>query len=190
MNEKDIRDRIGQFLKKTARTVVVPASMGFGLSTTSCNGNGLKTVQDAGLDSAATQADARTTGPDLADASIKEDLPLMMVPYLVAMAPDAGLDTAPVPDADRDVFPDAGTDISFPPPPYLAPRYPDAATDIPSPPPPYLAPPPPDAATDGARADADKDATPDLRRDIAFPPPVYLIPHMIDDPLPGPPDKK
>jgi hypothetical protein len=112
MNEKDIRDRIGQFLKKTARTVIVPASMGIGLSSTACNGNGIRRADDAGLDVGAAQADTAKPGPDLPEDAIKYDVPMMMVPYVVAMAPDA-----------------AAADIFTPQPPYLLPPRPDAATD-------------------------------------------------------------
>jgi hypothetical protein len=139
MNEKDIRDRIAQFLKKTARTVIVPASMGIGLSSTACNGNGLRKANDAGLDSTMAQADA--ANPGLPEDAIKHDVPMMMVPYVVAMALDA-----------------AAADVWSPEPPYLVPRPPDAATDsarevggdadkdtlldlrevLPPPPPPYL----------------------------------------------------
>jgi hypothetical protein len=181
MNEKDIRDRIGQFLKKTARTVVVPASMGLGLTSTACNSNGLARARDAGLDSATAQVDASVLGPDQADAALKYDLPMMMVPYVVAMALDAAADqqadaVGQGTDADRDVVPDARADISFPPPPYLAP-------------------PPPDAATDMARGDATKDALPDLRADMAFPPPPYLMPppppnEPMGSDSPRSPDKK
>lgn len=168
MNEKDIRDRIGQFLKKTARTVVVPASLGLGLTSTACNSNGLARARDAGLDSAAAQADASMIGPDQADAAIKYDLPTMLVPYLVAMTPDAAADqatdtAAQGADADRDVLPDTRADLSFPPPPYLAPPPPDAAADV---------------AREAARGDANMDARPDLRADMAFPPPPYLAPSI------------
>ena len=117
-----------------------------------------------------------TARPDLADDGIKNDLPRMAIPYVVAMNLDAAEDATPVSDADNDVLPDARTDILSPFPPYLAP--------------PYLVPPPPDAAADGtreaSRGDADRDATPDVRADIPFPPPPYLLPAMIDDPLLGP----
>ncbi len=171
MNEKDIRDRIGQFLKRTARTVVVPASMGLGFSSTACSGNGLHQAGDAGLDSGTKQADVMTASPDLAADALKYDVPIMMVPYVVAMLPDAAVDTTPASDADNDVLPDARTDISFPPPPYLAPPPRDAAAD---------------GAQEASSRDADRDARPDVRADIPFPPPPYLLPAMIEDPLPGP----
>jgi len=139
MNEKDIRDRIAQFLKRTARAVVVPASMGIGFTSTACNGNGLKQAHDAGLDAGVAQTDAPRTEP--ADAAIKDDVPLMVVPYVVVMALDAAdlplppppylappprdggdtvwkLDTSPG-DADGDAFADARDTIPNPPPPYV-----------------------------------------------------------------------
>jgi hypothetical protein len=175
MNEKDIRDRIGQFLKKTARTVVVPASMGLGLTSTACNSNGLPRARDAGLDSGAAQSDAAMVGPDQADAAIKYDLPMMFVPYVVAMPPDAAADqptdtAAQGADADRDVVPDAKADISFPPPPYLAPLPPDAATDV---------------AREAARGDANMEARPDVRADMATPIPPYLMPPASPNELMG-----
>jgi hypothetical protein len=176
MNEKDIRDRIGQFLKRTARTVVVPASMGLGLSTTACNGNGLRQAGEAGIEAGTTRADAPATTPDLAVDTVRYDMPMMMVPYVIAMALDAAPDTAP--DAESDVLPDARTDISYPPPPYLAPMPPDAAKD---------------GTRETSRADANKDALPDVRAEVRFPEPPYLLPAMIDDPLLGttvPPAKK
>jgi hypothetical protein len=138
MKETDIRDRIAQFLKKTARTVVVPASMGLGLSSTGCEGHSLHgRAADAGPDSGAQHADApgvsdapdgQTLAPDLADAATRDDLPLIMVPYLLAMVPDAAAEVAPdVGPASRlDADDDASTldvraDIAYPPPPYLVP---------------------------------------------------------------------
>jgi hypothetical protein len=124
MKEKDIRDRIAQFLKKTARTVVVPASMGLGLSAAGCDRHALQgKPADGGPDLAAQNSDAATNAPDLADAAAKNDLPLLAVPYLMVMVEDAAADAreAPTVDADRDgaSSPDVGADVSFPPPPYL-----------------------------------------------------------------------
>jgi hypothetical protein len=129
MKEKDIRDRIARFLQKTARTVVVPASMGLGLSATGCDRHSLHGKgADAGPDLVTQNRDAATNPPDLADAATKDDLPLIAVPYLVVMVEDAAADvTAGAPeaqtlDADRDTFSlprDVGPDMSFPPPPYL-----------------------------------------------------------------------
>jgi hypothetical protein len=184
MNEKDIRDRIGQFLKKTARTVVVPASVGIGLSSGACNGDGLKQGGDAGLNSGTSKADAARTGPDQPDAAIKYDVPIMMVPYLVAMPPDAAAEDIPAPpppygiampppndagwiavwklDAPRvDTDSDARTDAR----PDLAAvevsrpeTYMDAVrAEIPFPPPPYLAPPPPPPVPTGDASPSSSD---------------------------------
>jgi hypothetical protein len=131
MNEKDIRDRIAQFLQKTARTVVVPASMGLGLSAAGCDHHSLQgKAADAGPDLVAQNADATTNAPDLADAAAKNDLPLIAVPYLVVMVGNDAADTAADAleaqsvDADRDATAlplDVRADISYPPPPYLVP---------------------------------------------------------------------
>ena len=49
MKEKEIRERVEQFLKRTARNVVVPASLGLGLSLSGCEGNALRAgAADAG----------------------------------------------------------------------------------------------------------------------------------------------
>ena len=140
MKEADIRDRIAQFLKRTARTVVVPASLGLGLSSTGCEAHSLHGgAADAGQDSAAQNADGPTLAPDLADAARKNDLPEMLVPYLVMMVPDAGADMAP--DAGDAQSLDAESDVKGPSldgradiinvlPPYLAPSFlPDASSE-------------------------------------------------------------
>lgn len=129
MQEKDIRDRIARFLQKTARTVVVPASMGLGLSAASCDRHSLHgKAADAGADLVAQIPDAATNPPDLADAATKNDLPLIAVPYLMVMVEDAAADVvadalqAQSVDADRDAFAlpaDAEADMFYPPPAYL-----------------------------------------------------------------------
>jgi hypothetical protein len=129
MKEKDIRDRIARFLQKTARTVVVPASMGLGLSAAGCDRHSLYgKAADAGPDLVAQNPDAATNAPDLADAATRADLPLIAVPYLVVMVEDAAADVvadalqAQSVDADRDasaLLLDVRPDISYPPPPYV-----------------------------------------------------------------------
>lgn len=129
MKEKDIRDRIARFLQKTARTVVVPASMGLGLSAAGCDRHSLYgKAADAGPDLVTQNQDAATNPPDVADAATKDDLPLIAVPYVVVMLEDAAADVvadalqAQSVDADRDAFAlpaDAESDISYPPPPYV-----------------------------------------------------------------------
>ena len=116
MKEKEIRERVEQFLKRTARNVVVPASLGLGLSLSGCEGNALR-------------ARATDAGRDLSDTAITQDLPAMYLVYLVMM-PDAAPDTRPA-DTESEAGssrPDAG---------------PDARPDMASPPPPYMVPPPP-----------------------------------------------
>ena len=113
MKEKDIRDRIARFLQKTARTVVVPASMGLGLSATGCDRHSLHGKgADAGPDLVTQNRDAATNPPDLADAATKDDLPLIAVPYLVVMVEDA-LATAAFEPAACSSF----EVWAFPPPP-------------------------------------------------------------------------
>ena len=131
MKEKEIRERIARFLQKTARTVVVPATVGIGLSGTACDRHSLhRGPADAGRDLVVQTPDAATSASDLADAAIREDLPLIAVPYLVVMVEDAAADLAPDAgeaqgvDADRDASPpplDARLDTVFPQPPYLLP---------------------------------------------------------------------
>jgi hypothetical protein len=111
MKEKEVRERIERFLKRTARNVVVPASLGLGFSLAGCEQHAFQGVAaDAGRDLAgqtadavSQTADASSMGPDVADAGTKdvsskgpdagdagkEDLPLMAVPYVVAMPEDA-----------------------------------------------------------------------------------------------------
>ncbi len=106
MKEKEVRARIEQFLRTTARNVVVPASLGFGLTASGCDSHALHTVVDAGRDVVAHVSDA-TVAPDLRDAASElslpnppylapppppdaaNDLPIMAVPYLVVLPPDA-----------------------------------------------------------------------------------------------------
>jgi hypothetical protein len=131
MKEKEIRDRIEQFLRRTARTVVVPASVGLGLSVAACDRQTLNGgAADAGHDVSGVVADATAqspdvagTAPDSADAVFADDLPLIAVPYLLARVPE---DAASDPAADGES--EAGaTDrdgrladlLPNPPPPYL-----------------------------------------------------------------------
>ena len=171
MKEKEIRDRIARFLQKTARTVVVPASVGIGLSGTACDRHSLhRGPADAGRDLVVQTPDAATNASDLADAAIREDLPLVLVPYLVVIVEDAAADVAP--DAGEAQGVDADRDASPPPP--------DVRPDLLDPPPPYLVFIPP----------------PDARLDTVFPQPPYLLPALAPDETPGapalpmPPEKK
>jgi hypothetical protein len=116
MKEKEIRDRVEQFLKRTARNVVVPASLGLGLSLSGCEGKALR----------AGTADA---GRSVADTATTHDLPGMVLVYMVMM-PDAAPDTRPADteseagESRPDAGPDAGSDIASPPPPYMVPPEP------------------------------------------------------------------
>jgi hypothetical protein len=124
MKEKELRERIEHFSRKTARNVVVPASVGLGLGVSRCDQHALRAkAADAGGDSAAQVSDvAKVSTPDLPpsppearDATSPSDLPLMAVPYLMALPPDAV-----APDQTRDGESEAGT------------QGPDAAVLIPS----------------------------------------------------------
>jgi hypothetical protein len=134
MKEKEIRERVEQFLKRTARNVVMPASLGLGLSISGCEGNALR--------ARTTDAGGADAGRVLTDTAITQDLPAMYLVYLVMM-PDAAPDTRPA-DAETeagssrpDAGPDAGPDISSPPPPYMVPP-PPSEDAMPAPQPPYL----------------------------------------------------
>ena len=143
MKEKEIRDRIQGFLKRTACAVVVPASMGLGLGAGACDRTSLHgSPADAATDLSASLSDAAVTSPDAVvaspDLAFAADLPELLPPYLVVMIPDAQPDVQPIDGAsDADARPDAQPDIATPPPPYMVP---DAGRDLPAVTPPYLAP--------------------------------------------------
>jgi hypothetical protein len=132
MKEREIRDRIARFLQKTARTVVVPASVGLGLSAAGCDRHSLNgRLVDGAADLLEHNSDALTNAPDLAareDTVARDDLPQIAVPYVVAMLEDAAagvaadaLEVQSV-DADGDAsssLPDVEPDIFYPPPAYL-----------------------------------------------------------------------
>jgi hypothetical protein len=130
MKEKEVRDRIARFLEKTARTVVVPATMGLGLAAAGCDGHALHgKAADAGPDLVAQNADASTNAPDLADAVTEDDLPPVYPPYVVLMdLPDVAVVVADAlealsVDADRDALvpADVSRDFRFPPTPHTVP---------------------------------------------------------------------
>jgi len=141
MKEKEIRERIERFLKKTARNLVVPASVGLSLS--GCDTHPLGHGRaDAGRDVASQQSET-------ADATNAADFPAVLPPYLVMMMPDADAEPVPADTAsEAQALPDAGPEIPWPPVPYLvvapspdaAPPGPEAGTEVPlpPPPPPYL----------------------------------------------------
>jgi hypothetical protein len=141
MKEKEIRERIERFLKRTAQTVVVPTTMGLGLSLSGCDGHSLRAGSaDGGSDTSAQVSDAATTPSDTALAL---DLPPIYPPYLmISDMPDSA------PEAKPDVESEAGggtLDASLPPdaPVYgvsFPPTVADAAAEAPLTPPmpPYL----------------------------------------------------
>jgi hypothetical protein len=176
MKEREVRQRIESFLKRTARELVVPASVGLGLALSGCDHTGLKVARDAAADT------ARSASPDtiLADATLAKDsvannldlanqpdlrlpdasmpapdarqadLPAQIVPYGVFIPPDAT-----VPDTRADAGrPDAGTDAEAGTADARDDvRTPDARpdtrqADLPTIAPPYMVAPLPDAAQD------------------------------------------
>jgi hypothetical protein len=159
MKEKEIRERIERFLQRTARNVVVPASVG--LSLAGCNEHPLvRGPADGGADAIAAVGEADTADlppvapPYLAimprdappDLTWNDDLPAVAPPYLLMFAPDAAQDLAPADSESEAGKPadaaaavkDAGPDLL---PDVTSPR--EVGLDLPAPPPPYLAPPPP-----------------------------------------------
>jgi hypothetical protein len=148
MNEREVRARIEQFLRATARNVVVPASLGLGLTASGCDSHAIRVgTADAGHDVVAQSSDAAASPvsdvrdatsdpfigpappyllpppPPPPDAASATDLPLMAVPYLVALPPDAPVDQAH--DALESESGAQGVDdnpdayVSVPPPAYL-----------------------------------------------------------------------
>jgi hypothetical protein len=107
MKEHDVRQRIESFLKRTAREVVIPASVGLGLVLAGCREPDAVVLYRA---------------PD-PDVGTDADVPVAIVPYhpnapvdtgagvgVDAGASEAGMDAA-VPDAAADaVTPDADVD--------------------------------------------------------------------------------
>jgi hypothetical protein len=190
MTEKEIRERIERFLKRTAEVVVVPATMGLGLSQAGCDQHSLSAgPADAGAE------------VQKSDTAGKSDVPDPILPYLV-FRPDVApppADTGPdgTRDGGADVESEAGRSIDTG---EEAPRRMDLASELPMPPPPYLAVLPPDPAPEApdARPDAPEarpdlpEARPDaadarytsesLALDVPPPPPPYLAP-----PPPPPP---
>ena len=130
MKEKEVRALIDQFLRTTARRMVVPASLGLGLTASGCDSNALHAgVVDAGRDVAAQVSDVAVATSDVAsspkdanDATSAADLPFMAIPYIVALPPDAS-PLAPSPDAYESEAgaqgPDASPDAYVPLPPLI-----------------------------------------------------------------------
>jgi hypothetical protein len=123
VKEKEVRERIQRFLQKTARRIVLPASVGIGVSASACTGHALHQPADAARDLPGQTADAaRDSGADLPDVS--DDLPLMAVPYLVVAPKDAAPDADEVSEAGQvpsDAVPDFSPDIMVPLLSYIVP---------------------------------------------------------------------
>jgi hypothetical protein len=129
VKEKEIRERIERFLKRTARNVVVPASVG--LSLAGCDTRALGGGRaDAGRDVASQSTETN-------DTANSPDLSYMALPYLIVMMPDAATDPRPSEPGPSDVesearpLTEAGPEIPAVMPPYMI-----------APPPPYMVPAP------------------------------------------------
>ena len=96
MKEQDVRQRIESFLKRTAREVVIPVSMGLGLALTGCS-------------DVPTLYPPYGVPPMLPDAGA--DVPVAIVPYGVPPMPDASAQEVGLPDVSMDTAaPDVGVD--------------------------------------------------------------------------------
>jgi hypothetical protein len=183
MKERDVRQRIESFLKRTAREVVVPASVGIGLALSGCDRTGMKIGGDAAADMSRSARDAGSAAdaavvnhPDMASQpdARQPDLPFIAPPYMAVFQPDARV--AALPDVGADLnAPDASADVAGP----EAGR--DAARDMQQVIPPYMPPPQPDAR----QADLRVSVPPDAARDMPVIMPPYLSP-----PPPPPPDAR
>jgi hypothetical protein len=206
MKEHEIRQRIEGFLKRTARELVVPASVGLGLALVGCDHTGIKVARDAAADT------AQSTTPDAADAMLardsaasvpdtvsprdcginddrptidafKTDLPNLMIPYGVYIPPDAGPDAdaqgvdAAAPDA---AAPNTDADASGTDADVRAPDAHDAGrADLPVSLPPYMPPPVP-------TPDAAHDVAPVHVPYLSPPTPVYMGSSFSPPPPPPP----
>lgn len=161
MKEKEIRDRIQGFLKRTARTVVVPASVGLGLSAGACDRTSLHgSPADAATD-AAKPSDAALVSPDTnvasPDLALGRDLPELLPPYMAVIIRDALPDLQAI-DGSPDAGPEAGIDLAAP-------------SDV-----------EPDSR---GRSDAQADVRPDAQPDLSAPPPPYMVPPFTPPASPG-----
>lgn len=93
MKETDVRQHIESFLKRTAREMIIPASMGLSLGLSGCIPGG---VYDYGTSFSQT------------DASTYADAPVAIVPYGGSSMPDASAHDAGVDVAVLDARMDAG----------------------------------------------------------------------------------
>jgi hypothetical protein len=113
MGEKEVRTCIEQFLRRTARNVVMPASVGLGLAASGCSSQTRHAgVADGGRDTAAqisdvvgatpdAAADVAPRAPEARDLAAESDLPLMAIPYIVALPQDAA-DAEPGRDSESE----------------------------------------------------------------------------------------
>jgi hypothetical protein len=200
MKEHEIRQRIEGFLKRTARELVVPASVGLGLALVGCDHTGIKVARDAAADTARSAApdaivadatlarDSAVSVPDTASPrdfgmnddrpaldTFKTDLPNLNIPYGVRIEPDAG------PDATSQGVDAAALDVVTPDADAGAAdaevRAPDARdagkADLPAIMPPYL---PPYMLL--------PDAAQDIRADLPVSVPPYTVPPYTSAPQP------
>ena len=94
MKEKDVRERVEMFLRSTVRTLVVPASMGLGLTLIGCSGSSSESRADAAADTP-IRFDSAVDATIRLDAHLDTSIPL----YSAVDAPirlDTRLDT-PIP---------------------------------------------------------------------------------------------
>jgi hypothetical protein len=206
MKEHEIRQRIEGFLKRTARELVVPASVGLGLALVGCDHTGIKLSRDAAAETALSAApdaivadatlarESAANVPDVANPrdfgmnddrpaldAFKADLPNLIIPYGVRIEPDAGPDAAAqaVDAVAPDVVgPDADAGVAD-----AEVRAVDAGrdagkADLPAIMPPYMPPYMPPPLPDAAQ---------DIRADLPPIPPPYMAPVFGPPPLPPDP---
>jgi len=102
MKEKEVRERIERFLKRTAQALVVPATVGLGASLASCEHHSMQGTRGDAATGAASP-DARQP-----DAALGLDVPPVALPYLVILdLPDSGPDVESEAGLPSDAGPDA-----------------------------------------------------------------------------------
>ena len=95
MREQDVRQRIESFLKRTARELIIPASVGLSLGLSGCGSNVPPPIPAYG---AAFSPDARAQEVGVSGASMDAAVPDSGVD---AVAPDAGVDAGMI-DGETD----------------------------------------------------------------------------------------
>ena len=198
MKEREIRQSIESFLKRTARELVVPASVGLGLALSGCERTAIQISPDATADVAqSAKPDGIVADTALAKESVvnrtdtasqpdsplpddartaldalQADLPVLIIPYGVYIPRDAGADTrvdAASPDARVDTGrPDGDAEAS------------DTESDSRT----------PDARPDARQADLPLVMPPYLgapRPDAAQEMPAVMPPYMVPPPYMAPP---